>query len=73
MRTTRSEADLMKAKRCADLLYGRQECLSKEMIDDVLDELPMVRVEKEEKSKNIADLIVRLDLADSKSRMEKRE
>ena len=31
MRSTRSEEDLMKAKKCAEILYGKQDMLSKEL------------------------------------------
>lgn len=70
MKSTRSSEDLNKAKRCADLLFGNHEVLTKEMIDDVIDELPMSHVSKQEKSLTVADLLVTVGLADSKSRFE---
>lgn len=73
MKSTRSTEDLNKAKRCADLLFGNHEVLTKEMIDDVIDELPMSHVSKQEKSLTVADLLVTVGLADSKSRFEGNE
>ena len=70
MKSTRSSEDLNKAKRCADLLFGNHEVLTKEMIDDVIDELPMSHISKQEKSLTVADLLVTVGLADSKSRFE---
>lgn len=70
MKSTRSIEDLNKAKRCADLLFGNHEVLTKEMIDDVIDELPMSHVSKQEKQLTVADLLVTVGLADSKSRFE---
>lgn len=67
MRSTRSEEDLMKAKKCAEILYGKQDMLSKELLADVLDELPMTELTKE-KQWGICDIMVSVGLAESKSR-----
>lgn len=67
MKSTRSTEDLNKAKRCADLLYGSHEVLTKEMIEDVIDELPMSHVSKQDSRLTVADLLVTVGLADSKS------
>ena len=65
MRSTRSEQDLQKAKKCAEVLFGK-ESITKEYIEDVIDELPLTRVPKA-KEWTVVDLIVSVGLADSKS------
>lgn len=67
MKSTRSEEDLKKAKQCAILLYGDQNEVKREIIEEVKDELPMVSVNKED-IHSIIDLLVKVDLAESKSK-----
>ena len=67
MISTRSEDDLRKAKKCTDLLFGKQGVITKEMIEDVLTELPMVRLEQREKQWSVVEVLVQLGLADSNS------
>ena len=68
MRSTRSEEDLQKAKICADLLYGEHPTLTKEMLSQVIDELPLTRLSMEEmKNATLADYLVKLQFAESKS------
>lgn len=67
MRSTRSEQDLQKAKKCAEVLFGKEN-ITKEFIEDVIDELPLTRVPKA-KEWTVVDLIVSVGLADSKSKV----
>ena len=66
--STRSAEDLAKAKRCAAILYGDQEELTEELIQDVLNELPLETLDSDVmKGKSLADYMVALKLAESKS------
>ena len=66
--STRSAGDLQKAKRCADVLYGTQEELTEDLIRDIMDELPLEVLDATMMSgKSVADYLVTLKLADSKS------
>ena len=67
MISTRSEEDLRKARKCTELLFGKQGVITKEMIEDVLDELPMVQLEQKEKQWSVVEILVHLGLADSNS------
>lgn len=67
MVSVRSKEDLEKAKRCAELLYGGAESVTSEMIAGLVDELPLVRIAKGEAKATLADVMVKLGLADSKS------
>lgn len=68
MRSVRSELDLQKAKKCAELLYGKSKRVDRSSLFDVLDELPISEFrEAELAGKTMADLIVLLGLAPSKS------
>lgn len=68
MRSVRSDADLQKAKKCAELLYGGNKSIDYSALMDVLDELPLSRFSKAEMAgKTVADLLVFLHIAQSKS------
>ena len=68
MRSVRSETDLQKAKKCAELLYGGIKSVDRSSLEDILDELPLSEFsEAELAGKSITDLIVSLGLAPSKS------
>ena len=69
MLSTRSADDLQKVKRCAVILYGDIDVLTEEMIRDVMDELPLEKLEANAmKGKMITDYLVALKMAESKSR-----
>lgn len=69
MRSVRSEMDLQKAKKCAELLYGGKESIDPSSLSDVLDELPLYEVHRSEiTGKSIADLLVLLHFSQSRSK-----
>lgn len=71
MLSTRSADDLQKAKRCATILYGDIDVLTEEVIRDVMEELPLEKLEANVmKGKMITDYLVALKMAESKSMRE---
>ena len=71
MLSTRSADDLQKAKRCAAILYGDIDVLTEEVIRDVMEELPLEKLEANVmKGKMITDYLVALKMAESKSMRE---
>ena len=68
MLSTRSPEDLEKAKRCAAILYGEMETVTEEEVRDVMDELPLEKLSAAAmKGKTVADYLVALRCAESKS------
>ena len=68
MLSTRTPEDLAKAKRCAAILYGEMETVTEEEVRDVMDELPLEKLSAAAmKGKTVADYLVALHCAESKS------